>query len=323
MAKTRYYYNSQTCQYEVYKTTTADRLLNIASIFMIVVLVGAGFGWMFKNVFEQGELETLRRENKELTLHFELLDKRVGESEEMLAALRERDDNIYRVIFEADPVSESIRKAGVGGTDRYKDLIGKGIRQESMLVNLSKKIDDVHKHMYVQTKSYDEIIDMVQEKQKMLSSIPAVMPVSLNSCRIASGFGRRIDPVYKTPKFHAGMDFSARTGTKIYSTGVGKVVKAGNNKGYGQCVIIDHGFGYQTLYGHMSKIKVKVGQTVKRGDILGLVGSTGKSTGPHLHYEVIYNNKKVNPVNYYYNDLNAEQYHDMLELASESNQSFD
>ena len=227
------------------------------------------------------------------------------------------------MIFEAEPIASSIRKAGYGGINRYKDL--EGYNNSDLIIQTTKKIDQISKQMYIQSKSFDEIVDLAKNKTKMLASIPAIQPVSNKDLsRMASGFGYRIHPIYKTRRLHAGMDFSAKTGTPIYATGDGKIFKVSKTrKGYGNYVIIDHGYGYKTLYAHMSKFIVKKGQSVKRGETIGFVGNTGTSVAPHLHYEVHKNGRKIDPVNFYYNDLNAEEYEKMRIISSQSNQSFD
>ena len=226
----------------------------------------------------------------------------------VLDDIESRDDNIYRVIFEAEPIAENIRKAGFGGINRYKKL--EGFKSSELMKESSNKMDKILKQLYIQSKSFDEVMDMAMKKKEMLASIPAIQPVSNKDLkRMASGYGYRIDPHYKTRAFHAGMDFTAPRGTPIYATGDGVVTRADRKaKGYGNHVRIDHGYGYVTLYAHMYKIKVRPGQKVKRGDIIGLVGNTGKSVGPHCHYEVRKNGKPLNPVHFYFNDLTPEQY---------------
>ena len=214
-------------------------------------------------------------------------------------------------------------KAGYGGIDRYKAL--EGYDNADLIVETTRKLDKLTKQMYVQSKSFDEIVELAKNKSHMLASIPAIQPISNKDLtRIASGFGYRIHPIYKTTKFHEGLDFSAPIGTDIYATGNGIVkVVENDSRGYGNHVIISHGFGYETLYGHMSKILVRNGQKVNRGDIIGAVGSTGTSTAPHLHYEVIKQGNKIDPISFFYNDLSPEEYQKMIEMSSQSNQSFD
>jgi murein DD-endopeptidase MepM/ murein hydrolase activator NlpD len=241
----------------------------------------------------------------------------------VMGDLQERDDNIYRVIFEAEPISTDIRKAGYGGVNKYKAL--ENYDYSGLMIETTKKLDRLAKQMYVQSKSYDELLKEVQNKNKLLASIPAIQPIANKRLRaMASGFGYRIHPIYKTSKLHTGMDFSAPVGTPIYATGDGVVVTAdAEGRGYGNHVVINHGYGYRTLYGHMSRIKARRGQTVKRGEVIGYVGNTGTSTAPHLHYEVLKNNKPINPINFYYNDLSPQEYELMLEMSSRANQSFD
>ena len=241
----------------------------------------------------------------------------------VLDDVQNRDDNIYRVIFEADPIPKSIRKAGYGGVNRYENL--KGFNNSDLITNTSEKVDQISKQLYIQSKSFDDIIELAKNKTDMLAALPAIQPVSnKNLSRMASGYGYRIHPIYKTRKMHSGMDFSAKTGTPIYATGDGKISKVRRSRrGYGNHVVIDHGYGYKTLYAHMKKYAVKKGQKVKRGEVIGYVGSTGTSVAPHLHYEVHKDGRKINPVNFYFNDLNPEEYEKMLEISSQNNQSFD
>ena len=236
---------------------------------------------------------------------------------------KQRDDNIYRVIFEADPIPSSIRKAGFGGVNRYKDI--RNFSNTELVIEAAKKADKLSKQLYIQSKSFDEVIDLAKNKADMLASIPAIQPIANKDLsRMASGYGYRLHPIYKTRRLHTGMDFTAPQGTPIYATGDGKVAKVRRSRrGYGNHVIIDHSYGYQTLYAHMTKYIVYRGQKVKRGEIIGYVGSSGTSVAPHLHYEVMKNKRKINPVNYYYNDLSPEEYEKMLEISSQNNQSFD
>jgi murein DD-endopeptidase MepM/ murein hydrolase activator NlpD len=243
--------------------------------------------------------------------------------QERLDDLAKMDDDVYREIFGADPISDDIRKAGTGGVDKYTAL--EQLSRGENLAELHTKLDNMSAQYKVQEDSYNKLIKMAKNKSAMLASIPAIQPIpNKNLRRIASGFGYRVDPIYKTRKMHKGMDFTAPRGTKIYATGdaVVKTVKHAR-WGYGSHILLDHGYGYTTLYGHMSRTKVKQGQKVKRGQLIGLVGSTGKSTGPHLHYEVRKNGTAVNPVGYFYNDLTSEQYEEILKISSNPNQSFD
>ncbi len=265
----------------------------------------------------------LQREISELTLQYELLNNRMGQITEVLGDIQERDNNVYRTIFEAEPIPASIRQAGFGGVDKYKAL--QGYNNSDLMVETSKRLDIISKQLYIQSKSFDEVVALVKGKEKLLASIPAIQPISNKDLRHQpSGFGWRTHPIYKTAEFHPGMDFAATQGTEIYSTGDGTVDRADAlAHGYGNHIVINHGYGYKTLYGHMSKMAVRAGQQVKRGQLIGYVGSTGLSTAPHVHYEVMKAGEKMNPINYYYNDLTPEQYQKLIELSSQSSQSFD
>ena len=265
----------------------------------------------------------MKREIAQYKMQIDLLEEKSKKVELVIASLEERDDKIYREIFGAAPIDEAFRKAGIGGNDRYKTL--KNFDNSKTLVELHESFDQINRRMYVQSKSYDELTKLAKAKNAMLMSIPAIQPVSNKDLkRVASGFGYRIDPIYRTGKFHAGMDFTSPVGTPVTSTGDGVIELVESKQwGYGNCIIVNHGYGYKTRYAHLSKFKVKRGQKVTRGQLIGYVGSTGKSTGPHLHYEVMKNNDPVNPANYYYSDLGPEQYEAILKLSNAHNQSFD
>jgi murein DD-endopeptidase MepM/ murein hydrolase activator NlpD len=264
----------------------------------------------------------LKAENEELKLHYDLLDKQLTEVNENLEALQNRDDNVYRVIFEAEPISESVRQAGTGGSEKYQEILNKNLKNEKLVLNAYQEIDKLKRKMYIQSKSYDEISKLIKDKSKMLAAMPAIQPISNKQLiRLTSGFGIRVHPIYKVGQFHPGIDFAAPQGTPIYATADATVKKATYESGYGNHVVLDHGYGYETLYGHMVKSIVKPGQKVKRGECIGYVGSTGFSTAPHVHYEVIYKGEQVNPVYFFFKDLSAEEYEKVLELASIENQS--
>lgn len=273
--------------------------------------------------FDSPKEVSLKREIKELKSQYDLLNRELGQFEEVLADIQNRDDNIYRVIFESDPIPLEVRKAGFGGVNRYKNL--EGFEYSEFIINTRKRLDNLTKQMYVQSKSFDEVIELARKKEHLLASIPAIQPVANSDLRrVASGYGFRIHPIYKTRKMHTGMDFSASTGTPIYATGEGTISEVTKSRrGYGNHIVVDHGFGYKTLYGHMSKFAVSEGTKVKRGDVIGYVGSTGTSTAPHLHYEVIKDGRKINPINFYFNDLSPEEFDKMIEISSNANQSFD
>ena len=291
--------------------------LSASAFFAAIMLIA------FFNFFDSPKEKMLIREIDNMTLQYELMNQKLSQISAVLDNIQDRDDNIYRVIFEADPIPKSIRKAGMGGVNRYEKL--DGYTNSELIISTSKKLDRIAKQLYIQSKSFDEVIELATKKSDMLASIPAIQPVTNKELkRLSSGYGRRIDPYYKKPKFHYGVDFSAPKGTPIYATGNGTIKKAKKSRrGFGNHLIIDHGYGYESLYAHMQKYIVRKGQKVKRGDLIGYVGNSGKSTAPHLHYEVHKDGRKVNPAYYFHNDLTPEEFDRMLELAAQENQSFD
>jgi len=323
MAKVKYYYDTKTLSYKRIELSGLNRLKRLFYFLIGSAFTGLIMVIVFFQFFDSPKEKKLNREIDILTTQYDIVEDKLNQVELVLDDIQNRDDNIYRVIFEAEPIPKSIRKAGYGGVNRYQNL--KGYNNSELIINTSEKIDQITKQLYIQSKSYDDIIELAKNKADMLAALPAIQPVSnKNLSRMASGYGYRIHPIYKTRKMHSGMDFSAKTGTEIYATGDGKISKVRKSRrGYGNHVVIEHGYGYKTLYAHMSKYIVRKGQKVKRGEVIGYVGSTGTSVAPHLHYEVHKDGKKINPVNFYYNDLNPEEYEKMLEISSQNNQSFD
>lgn len=323
MAKVKYRYNPHTLSYDKIKLTWKQKLSRAFYFIGASMVFGVAIYAVTYTFIDSPKEKKLKIRNAELLGQYELLNKKLEKLTVVLDDIQRRDDNIYRVIFEAEPIPTEIRKAGIGGVNRYEEL--ENYSDADLIVSTAKKIDQLSKQLYIQSKSFDEVFKMAKSKEKMLAAIPAIQPVSnLDLTRMASGFGYRTDPIYKTTKFHAGMDFTAPTGTPIYATGDGKVIRAdAEASGYGNHVRIDHGYGYVTLYAHMSEMDVKIGQTVKRGDVIGYVGNTGKSVGPHLHYEVRKNDIPINPINFYFNDLSPEEFARMVELSNAPSQSFD
>lgn len=323
MARTKYRFNTKTLSYEKIKLDWKQRSLKISTFFIASLFLGFLIYTGASKFIDSPKEKLLKRENSELKAQYDLLNQRMEQAEDVLADLQRRDDETYRTILGAEPIAKEIREAGFGGANRYRKL--ENYKNADMIIESSQKLDQITKQLYIQSKSFDEVFNMVQKKEKMLASIPAIMPVANEDLtRVASGFGMRLHPILRIRKMHTGMDFTATTGTEIYSTGDGVVEKVETKiGGYGKNVIINHGYGYKTLYAHMSRFNVKKGDKVKRGDILGYVGNTGRSTGPHLHYEVIYNGNKINPVHFYTNDLSPEQYDEMINLSSAVDQSFD
>ncbi len=323
MSKVKFRFNTKSLTYEKIELNIWQKLLKGLSflatgmVFAVIIITAA------YTFFDSPKEKQLKREISYLSLQLELMNAKLDKASAVLTELQQRDDNIYRVIFEAEPIPSDVRNSGIGGVNRYAEL--DGFEQSDLVIATAKKLDNLTKQLVVQSKSFDEVVDLAKNKNIMLASIPAIQPVSNKDLtRIASGFNYRIHPIYKIMHFHSGMDFTAPTGTEIYSTGDGTIEKADNEgNGYGIHVVINHGYGYQTLYGHMSRVKVKPGQKVKRGEVIGYVGNTGTSSGPHVHYEVIKNGEKINPVNFFYSDLSPAEYEKVIELSSRANQSFD
>lgn len=323
MSKVRYRYNTKTLSYEKAVIPLRTRLFRIISFLGTASVIGVISVVIAFRYFDSPKEKQLRRELEKMEFQYDLLNKRLNNLSLVLSDLERRDDNVYRAIFETDSIPDEIRRSGFGGADRYKEL--QGFTNSQLMISTTQKMDQLAKQMYIQSKSYDEVIKLAENKEKLLSAIPAIMPISVKDLKgIPSGFGYRTHPIYKIVKMHTGMDFNATTGTPIYATGDGVVERAdAEASGYGNHVVINHGFGYETLYGHMSKILVVAGQQVKRGEVIGLVGSTGTSSGPHCHYEVIRNGNKINPVSYYFLDLSPAEYLQIIQQSSQSNQSFD
>lgn len=298
-------------------------MLNVLGFLSAASIIAVGILIIFNLYFDSPKELILKKENKELKLYYELMEQEVTIMSQMLADLQQRDDNLYRVIFETEPIPTEIRRAGVGGSDRFKEIKEKGLKQEQLIISLKSKVDDLKRQLYVQNVSYDEVSEMALNKEEYWASIPAIQPISNEELTmLASGYGNRLHPILKVRKMHTGVDFSAPKGTSIYATGDG-IVKEVTTVfgGYGKFIEIDHGFGFVTRYAHMNEFKVRKGQRVKRGDMIGTVGNTGSSTAPHVHYEILKDDRFVNPVHYFFKDLNPSEYDRILELASKENQS--
>ncbi len=323
MAKTRYTFNTKTLAYEEHRLTAGQKFIKTL-LFLVTALAFSALIIFLAYTFMSSPKERmLKREIAQYELQYEIMNDRLDQMQKLVNELSERDDNIYRVIFEAEPIPKSVRKAGYGGIDRYAKL--EGYNNSELMISTAKKLDIIASQLYVQSKSFDEVYEMALEKEKMLASIPAIQPVrNLDLKRLSSFYGYRPDPIYKVQKFHRGVDFSAPQGTPIYAPGEGKVVKvARSRKGYGNQIEIDHGYGYITFYAHIKDFKVKKGDVVKRGQLIATIGNTGKSTAPHLHYEVRKDGRAINPIYYFFNDLTPEEYEQLLELSKLPNQSLD
>ncbi|WP_430811718.1 MULTISPECIES: M23 family metallopeptidase [unclassified Carboxylicivirga] len=324
MSKVKYRYNPETLSYDKINKGFKYYISRASIYFLFVLLVGMLTYLIYPYVFKSPLEKRLERENQQLLSQYDIMNKKLDQLELVLEDIELRDENIYRTIFQADSIPNSIRRAGFGGVNRYRHL--EDMDNASLVISTAKRLDVVMKQLYVQSTSFDEVINLAMRKEEMLRCTPAIMPIANKDLkRTASGWGWRIHPIYKVKKFHEGMDFSAPKGTDIYATADGVVSKITRQKtGYGNRIEIDHGFGYTTLYAHLTKFNVRKGQRVNRGDVIGFVGNTGGSTAPHLHYEVHVKGRKVNPQHYYFQeDLTAEQYDKMIQIASNSNQTFD
>ena len=325
MPKYKYYYDQETLSYRRIEVNTGVRFRNafvfltVSALFGLIMLLVL----LYSPLIETPKEIAQAREIDNYQLQYEQLNRKMQQIESVLDNLQDRDNQIYRVIFEANPISEDVRKAGFGGVNRYADL--EGFENSELVVSTTKRMEILSKQVVVQSKSLDEIQRMALDKEVLISAIPSIQPINNEDLRrMASGYGWRTDPFTKTRRKHKGMDFSAPTGTPIYATSDGKVIRVdGRAPGYGKHIRIDHGFGYVTLYAHLSKYNVRRGQEVKRGDVIGFVGNTGRSVAPHLHYEIRKDGKHLNPINFYYGDLNTEEFNALLEAANRENQSLD
>ncbi|KGO88882.1 M23 family metallopeptidase [Flavobacterium suncheonense] len=325
MAKVKYVYDPEKLAYRKIKPRKARKF----GYFALFLVASALFGFLCfvvllnTSYFETPKDRMMAREIDNMKINYAILNKRLEALNETLNDLEDRDNNVYRAYFNSAPIDEELRKGKVPAKNRYKEL--EGYNNSDLVINTAKKLDLMANQMVFQSKSLDEIVKLAKGKEKLLAAIPAIQPVKNEELKqMASGYGYRSDPFTKVRKFHKGMDFSARTGTPIYATGDGVVERADASlSGYGNHIEIRHGYGYKTLYAHLSKYKAKPGQRVKRGDIIGYVGSTGRSEAPHLHYEVYQNGKVVNPLNFYYGSISAKEYVVISQIANQENQSLD
>lgn len=321
--KDRYIFNTHTLSYEKAVVSWTTRILRFVGFMVAALVFSLVISTIYYNFFPSPKEKILRSEIAELRNQYDLMNQDVQRMTEVLDGLHYRDGNIYRVLFEADPVSSDVWEAGSGGVNKYRylDKYDNG----EIMKEVAVKVDKLKKQMAIQSKSYDEVAEMIKNQQKMLSSIPSIQPIPNKKLeRMASGYGWRIDPVYKITKFHEGMDFTCAVGTEVHVTGDGTVESVNYSfNGYGNEIVVNHGYGYRTRYAHLSRFKVKPGQKVTRGEVIAYSGSTGKSTGPHLHYEVLKSGSAVNPVYFYYNDLKDADFEKMIELSNNPGQTLD
>jgi len=321
MPKTKYLFDHKSLTYKVVSASFKEifkKAIFFISVFLVFSTIAVILAFYF---IDSPKEKVLRREIEQYKTQYQILSEKLNNISAVMKDIQDRDDNIYRVILEAEPISDAERNAGVGGVNKYSSL--EGYDNSDLLIAVNKKLDKVSRQLYVQSKSYDELFDMAKNKTDMLASIPSIVPISKTKSHLMSGFGYRIHPIYKTLRMHTGIDFAAPKGTPIYASGNGTVraIDHGDFGGYGIVCLIDHGYTYQSLYAHLSKLNVRPGQKVKRGEVIGYVGTTGLSVGPHLHYEVLKNGKPINPVNFFYNDLSPEEYNVIIKMASKVNQA--
>ena len=312
----KYVFNPKTLNYDRFKEPVREKVGRVV-VFLLTTFVFALLIVILIFYFFGSPREKMQaREIEYLKLQYQILDDKMDEMEVLLEDMQQRDDNVYRMIFEAEPIPSAVRKSGFLNVDRYDKLYG--YKNSDLVLKTANKLDVIASQLYYQSKSYDELFEMARNKSQMLTCIPAIIPLKENEIRqISSYFGYRTDPIYKVSKFHSGMDFAAPLGTEVFATGDGVVEKVESNYwGYGNLVTINHGYGYKTQYAHLSMFATQKGQKVKRGQLIGYVGSTGKSTGSHLHYEVLKNDTPVDPIHFFFNDLSPDEYETILEQAA-------
>ncbi len=316
-----YRYNPETDSYERIYRSLGGRIVSLAIYLLFGIVLGALLFFFVFFVFDSPTEENLRRENAQLRLQYNTMNRRLDASLKIMEAIRQRDDNYYRVLMQMDPLTDTQRFAGLDNENRYQQL--QRLPDAAMLVELSKGLDMLDRQLYVQSRSFDELRNAAMHRQDRLRHTPAVLPVSVKNYKVASGYGYRIDPIYGTKDFHAGIDLTGKTGEPVSATADGVVAEAGWKGGMGYCVEIDHGYNYRTVYAHMNSVAVSRGQRVQRGNRIGEIGSTGKSIAPHLHYEVLYKDEPQNPVNYWFLDMTPEEYDAMIRQAGNAGNVMD
>jgi murein DD-endopeptidase MepM/ murein hydrolase activator NlpD len=323
MKPTKYKFNPDSLSFDKIRLGIRTLLLKFLAYFVGSLIIALIYWGIFASFFDSPKEKALKREVEQMTIQYDLIHREMADVENVLTDLQKTDDNLYRTIFEAEPIPSTEREGGIGGVNRYEAL--EGFNNSKLIIETANRLDKIRKKVYIQSKSYDNLIKLAENKEDMLRSIPSIIPISNKDLtRTASGYGWKIHPFYKISKFHFGMDFTAPLGTEVFATGKGTVVSVlTTQRGLGKQIVIDHGFGYTSIYAHLSNFNVRVGQKVQRGDIIGFVGSTGTSVANHLHYEIKLNGANVDPVNYYFEDLSPEAYERMIEIASKTGQSFD
>ena len=319
MAKIRYYYDTETCKYEPIKVSKSAMFWNIVGFLTVSLLIASGIIYVYRMNFTPVKESILRAENNQMKLEWSLLNEELSDGYSKIGGLQYKDDKIYRVILDTDAIPTTIREGGVGGHDKYESLIKQNLEKPNLIVGTYQRFDDLKKRIYIQSKSYDQISKILGEKEKMWSSRPAIQPINNKELtRLHTTFGRRFHPILNSWKEHEGLDFTAPTGTPVYATGDGIITASYRSSSYGNVLFVNHGYGYQTRYAHLTEYIVGRGESVKRGQVIGYVGSTGRSQGPHLHYEVLFNYKPINPINFFQRDLDNDEYEKLIEISQQS-----
>lgn len=315
MAKQKYIFNPKTLAFEVFQISTARKVGRIVLVSLSVIGMAFLFAILLFALFKSPQEKIQARELEYMKLQYDILNDRMDLYEAELADLEQRDNNVYRVVFDAEPIPSAKRRSGLANVNRYANL--EGYRNSEQVIAASKKLDRIASQLYYQSVSYDEVFEMARNKEEMLACIPAIMPMRVNDIKyISSFFGYRPDPIYNIAKFHSGIDFSTNLNAEIYATGDGVVDIDKTQWGYGNMVTIDHGYGYKSMYAHLNRFAVRKGQKVKRGQLIGYAGTTGKSTGIHLHYELRKDDVPIDPIHFFFNDLTPEQYEQILEQST-------
>lgn len=316
-----YIYNPETDNFERVFPSIRGRFIGFLKMAGLSLIIGIGLYFVIFYTFDAPTEANLRKENATLKSQYNILNRRLDNSLKVMANIQNRDDNFYRVMMQMDPVGYGQRLAGLDNEKRYREL--QNIPDAGLVRLLTQRLDLFERQLYAQSLSFDQLRATASKQKDKLAHIPSVIPINIKDFTMSSGYGVRRDPIYGSSKFHAGLDFAAKTGTPVFATADGKVTEAGRQSGYGNCIDISHGYNYLTRYAHLSEVLVKPGQVVKRGEMIGRVGSTGKSTGPHLHYEVRFKDEPQNPVNYYFMDLTPEEYAEMVQLAENAGHVMD
>jgi murein DD-endopeptidase MepM/ murein hydrolase activator NlpD len=323
MPRTKYKFNPDSLSFDKVRLGVRELLLRFLAYFTGSVIVAVIYWVIFAAFFDSPKEKALEREIQQMALQYDMIQREMGNVENVLQNLQKIDDNLYRTIFEAEPIPSTLRTGGVGGVNRYTAM--EGYDNSNLVIETTNRLDKIRKRVYLQSKSFDDMIVLAKNKEDMLKSVPAIIPIyNKDLTRTASGFGMRIHPIYLISKFHSGMDFTAPPGTDVYATGnavVEDVVRS--KRGYGNYIILNHSFGYKSIYAHLNDFNVRKGQKVQRGDVIGYVGNTGTSVAYHLHYEIMLNGVKIDPVNFYFEDLTAADYDRIIEIASKTGKSFD